>query len=120
MSATRAQVNEIVAELRDLRASLNVPQQEVADAIGVSRGQIGHWETGKQVPSLEHLEKWAAHFALSIRVHVDRDKRVTPEPTTDFATFVGRAATVWHALPDGARRAFNDFMRAFDAMTPKE
>ena len=37
--------------LKTLRRSLNITQQEFADRIGISRGNIGAYEVGKNAPS---------------------------------------------------------------------
>ncbi|HET7128941.1 MAG TPA: helix-turn-helix transcriptional regulator [Gaiellaceae bacterium] len=35
-------------------------QAALADAMGVTRGAIGNWETGRGVPSMAHAERFAA------------------------------------------------------------
>lgn len=119
MSVIRAQVTEIVNELRDARLGLDVSQQTIAEAVGVSRGQVGHWETGKQEPSVEHLERWAAHFGWSLRIHLERQPGQAPEPAEDFATVVGRLAIIWKSLPDSARRGIAELVRAFGSMAER-
>lgn len=34
-------------------------QQDLADALGVTRGAVGNWETGLGVPSMAHAERFA-------------------------------------------------------------
>jgi len=119
MSAMRAQVQEIVGDLRDARNGLNISQQDVADAIGVSRGQVGHWENGKQEPSVEHLERWAAHFGWSLRLHLERKPGEVEAPTEEFATVVGRLGIIWRSLPDSARRGISELVRGLVALSEK-
>lgn len=38
------------AERRRLREAVGLSQQEVADALGVTRAAVGHWETGLRSP----------------------------------------------------------------------
>ena len=49
-------------KLIKLRNQKGVSQQQVADAIGVSRGQYGHYETGHSVPSADIIIKLAQYF----------------------------------------------------------
>jgi len=38
------------AELRSLREAAGLSQQQLADALGVTRAAISHWETGTRSP----------------------------------------------------------------------
>jgi len=44
--ATKNQARFSSTRLLALRERLQVSQEQLADVIGVSRGAIGHWETG--------------------------------------------------------------------------
>lgn len=55
-------IGPVIVEARKLRG---LTQQELADAIGVSRPAVGQWEKGRRAPSLGHLRKLAA--VLQIR-----------------------------------------------------
>jgi transcriptional regulator with XRE-family HTH domain len=42
-----------------------VTQRQIAEAVGVTEGQVGHWEKGRQMPDLPMIERLAA--ALEVR-----------------------------------------------------
>ena len=46
--------------IRTRRASLNLSQAALADAIGTTQGRVGDWERGDRKPGIEWLEKLAA------------------------------------------------------------
>lgn len=52
ISRTRADLASGAA--RQAREAAKVTQAEMASALGVSRSALGHWETGRSVPSAEH------------------------------------------------------------------
>ena len=41
-------------DARRARATARITQGEMASALSVSRSALGHWETGRSVPSAEH------------------------------------------------------------------
>lgn len=42
-----------------------VTQAQIAASVGVTEGQVGHWEKGRQVPDLPTIEKLAAALSVS-------------------------------------------------------
>lgn len=121
MSTTSAQVSEIISELREERGRRGLSQQAIADVVGVSRGQIGHWETGRndQQPDIDQLTRWAQALNWSIRLNLEREPGQAPAPTEDFAVVVGRLGIIWRELPDSARRGISELIRGFAAMSEK-
>jgi DNA-binding XRE family transcriptional regulator len=53
--------------LRILRMTRNLTQQEVAEAIGVNYSTIGYWELNKSFPRIEKLEKIAEFYEVSVQ-----------------------------------------------------
>lgn len=51
--------------LRSKRGGRKVTQSEIAAAVGVSDGLVGHWETGVQVPDLAMIERLARVLEVS-------------------------------------------------------
>jgi len=48
--------------LKVLRAEKGLTQVELADMLGVSKGTVGMWETGKRMPSFETLDEMTRIF----------------------------------------------------------
>lgn len=61
----------ISSKVRDLRVTRGWTQQEVADAVGVTQGAIGHIETGRVTPSVGLLLRLAAHFGVPVSALID-------------------------------------------------
>lgn len=53
--------------IKQLRENLGLNQMELAEKVGVSPTSVSNWETGKQDPKYESVEKLAAVFNESIR-----------------------------------------------------
>jgi putative transcriptional regulator len=64
--AKMAEVGEIKTKIKELRASKNMTQAELADKMGVSRQTINYLEQGKYVPSLTLAMKIAKEFSISV------------------------------------------------------
>ena len=54
--------------LKDLRKQKKVTQVQLAEAIGVSAGNVGDWENGKSRPNYEALISLANFFGVSADV----------------------------------------------------
>lgn len=52
--------------IRELRKKARLPQQTLADQIGVFRNTISNWETGYSQISLENAKKVAEYFGVTI------------------------------------------------------
>ena len=48
------------AERRSLRESAGLSQQEIADAVGVTRAAVSHWETGTRSPRGEVRDRYVS------------------------------------------------------------
>lgn len=71
---------EFKDKLKSLRASKNISQQALADAIYVSRSAVAKWENGLGCPSPDSLEALARYF------EVEPDFFRTEEPETVIAS----------------------------------
>lgn len=52
--------------LKDLRKGKGIKQNELAEVFDLERTAIGKWETGKNKPNADTLEKLADYFNVSI------------------------------------------------------
>ncbi len=50
---------------KQLRKDRSIGQVALAEALGVSKGVISFWETGRNEPSLQMLKKIAVYFEVT-------------------------------------------------------
>lgn len=50
----------------ELRKERNITQEELASEIGMSKGAIGMYETGKRAPSLKRAKQIAQFFGIAV------------------------------------------------------
>ena len=54
----------ISENIKLLRQRYNITQKELAEIAGVSDKAVSTWETGKNVPRMQQIERLAQHFGL--------------------------------------------------------
>lgn len=83
-----AQFNKI---LKLLRNEKNMSQQELADALGISKSSINMYERGERQPNFEVLETIADFFNVDIDYLLGRTNKTTKiiNPNTIAAHFDG-------------------------------
>ncbi len=59
-------MNSLPKRLYELRTQRNLKQEELAEALGVSRQAVSKWEMGTGVPSLENLKAISDFFGVTI------------------------------------------------------
>ena len=57
---------EFHEKLQELRKNKGLTQEELAEALYVSRTAISKWESGRGYPSIDSLKQLSAYFAISI------------------------------------------------------
>jgi phage repressor protein C with HTH and peptisase S24 domain len=68
-------------KLKAIRAKRKLTQQQVADAMGVSKVTVSDWENGKQQPRMERLPLLADALGVAQRdLLADEMEPLTPEP----------------------------------------
>ena len=82
--------------LKMLRNEKNMSQQELADALGISKSSINMYERGERQPNFETLETIADYFNVDIDYLLGRTNKTTKiiKPTTIAAHFDGDEYTV--------------------------
>ena len=77
--------------LKMLRSEKNMSQQELADALGISKSSINMYERGERQPNFETLETIADYFNVDIDYLLGRTNKTTKiiKPTTIAAHFDG-------------------------------
>lgn len=81
--------------LIQLRTQRGLSQEELAEALNVSRQTIGKWENGQVQPELPGLLALSRYFAISLDALVKESCCMMPVPSTsadaDFVAFLLRA-----------------------------
>lgn len=65
--------NLLGSNIRNLRKSRNLTQDQLADKIGVKRAMIGSYEEGRAVPKLQALQTMSHYFDVSIDDLINAD-----------------------------------------------
>ena len=68
---------EFGEKLRELRKSRGLTQQELAEALYVSRTAISKWESGRGYPSIDSLKEISGFFSVSIDDLLSGEKLVS-------------------------------------------
>ena len=85
------------------RIKAGMTQEQLADALYVSRDLVSKWETGRSAPDYRMLLKMAALFSVPVDALFDRDRSLTEE----LAPCVPAGAAVG---ADALKEAVNDFL----------
>lgn len=56
----------MVVSMADLRRSKKITQEDLAKEVGLTKGAIGMYETGKRTPSLKTAKVIANYFEVSL------------------------------------------------------
>ena len=65
---------EFHEKLQELRKKRGLTQEELAEALFVSRTAISKWESGRGYPSIDSLKQIAGYFSVSIDDLLSGDK----------------------------------------------
>ena len=60
------QVLEFHEKIQELRKNRGLTQEELAEALFVSRTAISKWESGRGYPSIDSLKEISRYFSVSI------------------------------------------------------
>lgn len=67
----------LLLDLTDLvfetRVGANMSQDQLADALGVSRSKVAAWESGEEVPHVDELERLAQVCGKRLHISIDVD-----------------------------------------------
>ena len=91
-------MNLLARRLYELRTQRNLKQEELAEALGVSRQAVSKWEMGTGVPSLENLKAISDFFGVTIDSLV-KDSPAPPESEQPSVKEESEAAPNKHISP---------------------
>ena len=66
--------------LKHLRKQKNVTQLQLAEAIGVSAGNVGDWENGKSHPNYKALISLSNFFNVSADYLLEQEQKISLTP----------------------------------------
>ena len=68
---------EVSEKLQELRKSRSMTQEELAEALFVSRTAISKWESGRGYPSIDSLKEISRYFSVTIDDLICSDEMIT-------------------------------------------
>ena len=68
---------EFSEKLQELRKSRSMTQEELAEALFVSRTAISKWESGRGYPSIDSLKEISRFFSVTIDDLICSDEMIT-------------------------------------------
>ena len=68
---------EFSEKLQELRKSRSMTQEELAEALFVSRTAISRWESGRGYPSIDSLKEISRYFSVTIDELICSDEMIT-------------------------------------------
>ena len=95
-----------MVRLKEMRKEMGITQQQLADAIDVTRTAVVKYETGKNKPTAEVLGKLSDYFQVSVDYLLGRDME---EMKNDPA-----------ANADEVENVEAEFMKLFKRLSPEE
>ena len=86
---------KLAEQIYTLRVQKNLSQEQLADALGVSRQSVSKWETGASVPELDKLVLLAQLFGVTLDDLVQGEPPVPPAPQTAVPAAPARPLRHW-------------------------
>lgn len=74
---------EVKEQIRAYRSSLGLSQEELAEAVYVTRQTISNWETGKSYPDIQSLLRLSALYGVSLDQLIKGDAERMKEKIND-------------------------------------
>lgn len=87
-------------QIKKLRKSRNIRQDELAQIVDVGRTSVGKWENGNNYPTVEVLDKLAAYFGVTTDYLLGRDEL----PATKRNALDLKMLEVFNSLNDLGKR----------------
>lgn len=99
----------LAGELVRARAASGLSQDDLANALGVSRAMVSYWEAGRRSPNDRQLASLSQLVRVPISVLLGHEE---PAPAPDVATMLLRGAD--QDVPDEALSGLGDFVSFLD------
>jgi transcriptional regulator with XRE-family HTH domain len=73
------ELDPLIAALRERRYAMGLPLRVIADRTCFNEQTMWHWETGRAIPSLPKLRRWADALGVELRAYY-AEPRSNQEP----------------------------------------
>lgn len=84
---------EFSEKLQALRKGRSMTQEQLAEALYVSRTAVSKWESGRGYPSIDSLREISRFFSVSIDELIDADEAIAAA-SDEKRTYVGRTVAL--------------------------
>lgn len=98
--------------LKEARKSKKLTMQQAAAAIGVSASSYQKYEYGINKPDIDTLQKIADVFGVSTDYLLGREKKKSPEMTSEDTRFEEELLSIYRSMPEEYRKLLYDSIRA--------
>lgn len=100
-------------KLKELREYYHLTQRDLAEALNLSKGSIGMWESTDRVPNANTLKKIAQFFDVSMDELIDEKGIYPPLPTQDnnFTQEECNLINSYRELNQGGKHLINETMK---------
>lgn len=82
---------DIGTKIKDARTAAQLTQEQVAEALGISRQTVSNWENDRTYPDILSVIKMSDLYAVSLD-HLLKDRK--EEPMSDYTTFLEESTNV--------------------------
>lgn len=62
------ELDPLIEALRARRYAMKIPLRVIADRTGFNEQTMWHWETGRAIPSLQKLRRWADALGVTFGI----------------------------------------------------
>lgn len=92
--------------IRDCRQKANLTQEQVAEAMQITRQAVTKWESGQSAPSTENLFKLAELFGTTVDFLLTEAREPLPNPEPEPSESTASSAVPKHTWKDNTSFAF--------------
>ena len=82
---------EFNEKLQELRKSRGLTQEELAEALYVSRTAVSKWEAGRGYPSIDSLKEISNYYSVTIDELLSTDKLLSIAEKEKAGVFIARS-----------------------------
>lgn len=88
----------LAQRIQHLRKQQGISQEELADALGVSRQAVSKWESGQSIPDVDRVIQLSDYFHVTTDHLLKGTEQGTAQPRQPGAMFFAKAATALNGV----------------------